>query len=265
MSAQSSADFDITPCAEALRRGDPDRFLAVMAAPAPARPLLFAVYAAALEIARAPWVTKEPMIAEMRLQWWHDALEEIAAQGIPRRHEIVTPLAAVLPPEAAQHFQIAIKARQWDIYKEAHADEAALLAYIEATSGAPIWAAMLALGAPQEAFKPAMAIARAGGLIRYFAALPALEEAGCIPLVDGRAEGIKDLASKAWSDFRGAKNLRRTVGPVISAPLLEAAMNAAALPAVIRAPMRVAHGAVGLSEARKRWRLMRLAGAKSWR
>ncbi|MFT6452587.1 MAG: phytoene synthase [Halocynthiibacter sp.] len=205
------------------------------------------------------------MIAEMRLQWWHDALDEIAAKGEVRRHEVVTPLAALLTPAAATHLQKSVAARQWDIYKEAHEDEPALLAYIEATSGAPIWAAMLALGAPQDAFAPAMAIARAGGLIRYFAALPALEEAERIPLVDGRTEAIKDLASKVWADFQGAKSLRRRLGPLISAPLLEPAMNAVALPALIHSPIRVAHGQIGISEARKRWRLMRLAATKSWR
>lgn len=265
MSALASEEIDITPCAEAVRRGDPDRFLATMAAPAAARPVLFAVYAASLEIARAPWVTKEPMIAEMRLQWWHDALDEIAAGGTVRRHEVVTPLAALLPAAAATHFQQSVQARQWDIYKEAHDDEAALLAYIEATSGAPLWAAMLALGAPQEAFEPAMAIARAGGLVRYFAALPALEEAERIPLVDGRADAIKDLASKAWADCQTANSLRRSIGSLASAPLLEPAMNAVALRSLIRAPNRVAQNQIGISEARKRWRLMRLAAAKSWR
>ena len=49
-----------------------------MAAPVEARRVLFPLYAFNVEVARAPWVTSEPMIGEMRLQWWRDALEEIA-------------------------------------------------------------------------------------------------------------------------------------------------------------------------------------------
>ncbi|MGR3618044.1 MAG: squalene/phytoene synthase family protein, partial [Roseovarius sp.] len=64
-------------CADLVRRGDPDRFLATMAAPPPARRILFPLYAFNLEVARAPWMVSEPMIAEMRLQFWRDVVEEM--------------------------------------------------------------------------------------------------------------------------------------------------------------------------------------------
>jgi phytoene/squalene synthetase len=73
--------MSLEACADLLRRGDPDRFLAAMAAPPAARRVLLPLYAFNLEVARAPQVTAEPMIAEMRLQWWRDALAEIAAGG----------------------------------------------------------------------------------------------------------------------------------------------------------------------------------------
>ena len=69
-------------CAALVERGDPDRFAAVMAAPVAARTRLWPLYAFNLEVARAPWVTKEPMIAEMRLQWWRD----VVAEPAPRAH-----------------------------------------------------------------------------------------------------------------------------------------------------------------------------------
>ncbi|MBT6544979.1 MAG: squalene/phytoene synthase family protein, partial [Rhodobacteraceae bacterium] len=69
---------DLNACAALVERGDPARFLAVMAAPVQAREVLFVLFAFNLEVARAPWVTQQPMIAEMRLQWWCDALDEIA-------------------------------------------------------------------------------------------------------------------------------------------------------------------------------------------
>ena len=69
--------MSLQACADLVQRGDPDRFAAAMAAPVAARKVLFPLYAFNLEVARAPWVTEEPMIAEMRLQWWRDALGEI--------------------------------------------------------------------------------------------------------------------------------------------------------------------------------------------
>ena len=82
--------MSLQACAEITRKGDPDRFLSAMAARPALREILFPIYAFNVEVSRAPWVTKEPMIAEMRLQWWRDALQEIAAGGTVRRHDAVT-------------------------------------------------------------------------------------------------------------------------------------------------------------------------------
>ena len=59
------SDADIAACAALVARGDPPRFRAAMAAPVAMRRLLFPLYAFNLEVARAPWVTQEPMIALM--------------------------------------------------------------------------------------------------------------------------------------------------------------------------------------------------------
>ena len=94
-------DDDVKACAALVQRADPDRFRATMAAPVSARSVLFPVYALNVEVARAPWVTQESMIAEMRLQWWRDALQQIAEGTAVRRHEVVTPLSRVLSPHLA--------------------------------------------------------------------------------------------------------------------------------------------------------------------
>ncbi len=99
-----------------------------MAAPAAARARLFPLYAFNLEVARAPWVTQEPMIAEMRLQWWRDTVEMLRGDGPARAHEVVGPLAEVVRgqglPLAVMDRLIA--ARRWDIYREPFEDQAAL-------------------------------------------------------------------------------------------------------------------------------------------
>ena len=78
----------LPPLAETLSRGDPDRFAALLAMPPAARDRLLPLYAFNLEIARAPWVTAEPVIAEMRLQWWRDTVAEIGEGRPPRAHEV---------------------------------------------------------------------------------------------------------------------------------------------------------------------------------
>ena len=85
-------DRDIVACADTGAPGRPGPVPRVMAAPVPARARLFPVYAFNIEVAR-PWVTSEPMIAEMRLQWWREVLDEIRGGGSVRRHEVATPLA----------------------------------------------------------------------------------------------------------------------------------------------------------------------------
>jgi hypothetical protein len=77
--------MSLQACAEMVARGDPDRFRAAMAAPLAARQMLFPLYAFNIEVSRAPWVTAEPIIAEMRLQFWRDVIEETRGrQKAPR-------------------------------------------------------------------------------------------------------------------------------------------------------------------------------------
>ena len=126
---------DIAACAEIVRRADPERFRAVMAAPVAARERLFPIYAFNVEVARAPWVTAEPLIAEMRLQWWRDALAEIAAGGPVRRHEVATPLAQAIRAGDVVLLDALVEARRWDIHRDPFADMQAFRAHIAATSG----------------------------------------------------------------------------------------------------------------------------------
>ena len=63
-------------CADTLREHDPDRFGICLLAPAEARAKLLTLYALNLELARAPLASNEPLIAEMRLQWWVERLED---------------------------------------------------------------------------------------------------------------------------------------------------------------------------------------------
>ena len=199
MSGALGFDADVTACAGLVERGDPDRFAAVMAAPAPQRPGLFVLYAFNLEVARAPWATQEPLIAEMRVQWWADVLAEIASGAGVRRHEVATPLSRLLDAEGARLLMPVVEARRRDAAREPMADVATLRAYLAETGGALLWAAARALGSAQEA--RARAAGTRSALANYLLAvpeflargvnpLPAMTEAEFAALLRGHLEGV---------------------------------------------------------------------------
>ena len=86
----------LSSCGELVRRGDPARFRAALFAPPVGREGLFALYAFNLELARVAPMVSEPMLGEIRLQWWRDSLDMIFEGGRVRRHEVVEPLSAVV-------------------------------------------------------------------------------------------------------------------------------------------------------------------------
>ena len=209
----------VDACAEMVRRGDPDRFLAVMAAPPAARARLFPLFAFNLEVARAPWVTQEPLIAEMRLQWWRDVVEN-AASGAARAHEVAGPLhelirTANLPLPVLDAL---IAARRWDIHSEPHDDVAALSDYLEATGAGLMWLAARALGAPDGAETAVRAYGWAAAAAGYLRAAPDLVARGRKPLPDGLEAA--SLARKGLAKLADARAVRNSVPGKAAAGLL---------------------------------------------
>ena len=255
-------DDDLIACADTLRRGDPDRFRAAMAAPVAARAVLFPIYAFNVEIARAPWLTGEAMIAEMRLQWWRDALAEIAAGGPVRRHEVVTPLSRVLDAQGAALLDRLIAARRWDIYKDAFEDAAHFDRYLTETSGHLMLAAARALG-PAEA-APVLDAGYAAGLANFLRAIPQLEAASRVPLVDGRAAAIADLAHGGLARLRRARAANGSVSRAAAPALLAAWQAGAVLRRAAKAPERVAQGALAPAPFRDRLTLMARSLSGRW-
>lgn len=243
-------DDDLIVCADAVQKGDPDRFQSVMAAPVSARPFLFALYAFNLELSRAPWASQESMIAEMRVQWWRDVGTEIAEQRPVRRHYVATPLGRMLPAAAASCIGAMAEARRWDIYKDPHEDEAAFDAYIDATAGGLMWMAAAGLGAADEAV--VRDFAYGAGVARYLAAIPDLEAQKRVPLLDGTEAGVRALASKARVRLRAARKRRADVSPEARPALFAGWQADGILAQAEKEPLRVAEGALGLSEFRKR-------------
>jgi phytoene/squalene synthetase len=248
----------VAACAALVERGDPDRFLAVMAAPPYARAQLFPLYAFNLEVARAPWVTDEPLIAEMRLQWWRDVVEN-AASGAARAHEVAGPLHDLirdfgLPVEVLDRL---IAARRWDIHREAHADMPALEDYLEDTGEGLMWLAARALGAPDTAEAAVRAFGWASAAATYLRAVPDLVARGRQPLPDGIAPDA--LARAGRERLQAARAGRKTI-PRAARPALLAGWQAAGLLRLAEAePDRVAAGELALSEFSRRGGLVRAA------
>ncbi len=250
----STFGADLVACAGLVERGDADRFLAAMAAPPAAREILFPLYAFNVEVARAPWVTQEPMIAEMRLQWWRDALAEIADGATVRRHEVVTPLDGVLSPEMARDLDELVAARRWDIYKDPFEDAAHFARYIDQTSGTLMWTAARLLGQTDE--NPVRDFAFAAGVASFLKAIPALERAGRIPLLDGTPEGVQALASEALQRLAAGRAQHGRITASARPALLPAWQAGRVLRQARAHPQRVADGMLGQSAARSRLSLM---------
>jgi NADH dehydrogenase [ubiquinone] 1 alpha subcomplex assembly factor 6 len=134
-------------CAGELRRGDRDRYLTAVLAPPETRRRLLALYAFNLELAKAAEVTSEPMLAEIRLTWWHEAVSEVYG-GKPRQHMVVRALVEAGLPEiiAEAELQHQIDVRLEDLQPERFDDLEQLAAFAADGAGRMVMTALACLG-----------------------------------------------------------------------------------------------------------------------
>src|ERR1700749_2563500 len=130
------ADDPFEACARTVRKYDPDRYFSALFAPADKRPFLFALYALNHELAHVGESIREPMIGEIRLQWWRETLEGARA-GNPRSHDIARAMAATFAAAdvPADLLDAIIDARSFDLNRGRFADDASRDEYVSATSG----------------------------------------------------------------------------------------------------------------------------------
>ena len=140
-------DSDIDYCLQQIRRLDRDRYLTVLAAPAPAAADLAVLAAFNLELALVHDSVSEPMLGQIRFQWWREAIEGIYA-GTPRRHAVVTALADLMSRRKLSrvHFERMIDARERELVDPPPTTLADLQSYAADTSGSLLSIAAEAAG-----------------------------------------------------------------------------------------------------------------------
>ena len=166
------------------RQGEPDRYLAALLAPLPARAGLLALAAFLSELQRVAWAVREPAMGMIRLQWWRDALQQ------PEGTRTGSPIADAVRKAARAHALPAnllndlIDVRLLDLEATALLDEAALQSYLWKSEGVAFLLAAHMLGARslRQGEEAATTGARAYGLARLLLALPLTLSRGRLPL-----------------------------------------------------------------------------------
>jgi phytoene synthase len=219
------------------RAGERDRYLSALLAPRAVRADLIALAAFAAEIARIPSLVEEPMMGEIRLQWWRDTVlpEGAGSSGHPvadaflttrRRHRLpALPVAQIIDAAGA------------GLRPEPHGDIADLHAHLLACEATQFELAARVLGIDVEAEAARRTIAAAGlatGLARTLVELPAV-------LAEGRMLLATREIAEAGASLDG---LRSGTVPPSLAVVLERL--------VAEARLHVSHTRVALAEASPR-------------
>ncbi|MBT7956390.1 MAG: squalene/phytoene synthase family protein [Rhodospirillaceae bacterium] len=140
------------------RKQDRDRFLCALFAPEEAREGLYTLLAFNAEIAKTREVVSEPLLGEIRLQWWRDALERIYSdpEGDFEDHAVLAGLANIIKHTklSRDNLDQLIDTRARDMIDEPPEDEAELRTYAVGTA-ATLNAAWLEILAPADGDQPA--------------------------------------------------------------------------------------------------------------
>lgn len=173
-SKMANTSVSLSRCGEIAREKDPDRFLVSMLAPADRRESLFALIAFNHEVAKTKDAVSEPMLGQIRLQWWREAIEE-CYDSQPRRHEVVQPLHQAIEQHALpkNRFIDIIDTRENDLEQAPFGTEDELLEYAEATGGGLAELSVSVLGGHNDAtLQAARNIGTAWALTGLMRALP---------------------------------------------------------------------------------------------
>ena len=127
----------------------PERALALAAAPVDRRAGLAALLALDERRGAILSTTREPLVGQMRLTWWHEALTSLGA-ATPPAEPVLAALAAEVLPHGVTDAALAAQVDGWEALLE-ELDEAAMQRFAEARGGGLFRAAAALLGAEDAA------------------------------------------------------------------------------------------------------------------
>ncbi|NUB16591.1 squalene/phytoene synthase family protein, partial [Azospirillum brasilense] len=253
----AKATPDLSYCGREVRKYDNDRFLTCLFAPAEHRESLFALYAFNLEIAKTREVVTEPVLGQMRLQFWRDGLDKIYEGGAVPKHAVMEPLAAAVREGGLSRplFDRLIDAREADLDDTPPANLSCLVNYAEVTGAPLVQLALEILGAKgaeaMEAGRQAGIGYALAGIVR---AVPfhARQHRQLLPADRMAAHGakqgdlfelrstpelrpvVREVAQAARDHLAKARTLRRSVPRAALAALLPAVLAGLHLDALAR-------------------------------
>lgn len=225
----------------AVRRYDRDRFVTALFAPAGPREDLFTLYAFNTEIARIRETVSEPMLGQIRLQWWRDTMDCLC-RGDATHHPLGDELSQLIRRQSLPRplFDRLIEARELDMQDAPAETLSQLRLYVEDSSAGLSALAALVLGgddAPTQ--EAARHVGQAWGLLGLLRAhaftikvrrlyLPVKEKrldveevlAGANPA--GLAELAEQIAGIAAGHLASARKLRGQVSRAALPALLPA-------------------------------------------
>lgn len=246
-------------CITQVRTFDRDRYVCALAARGEGLRTLLTLLAFNLEIARTRELVREPVLGEIRLQWWREGLTEAFA-GRPREHPVIGEIAAISRRLSEPRLQALVDARVRDLDDAPFADLPALEDYLRATAGELARTAVLAIAPGDEAASDAsLQVGLAWGLVGTIRAVPfhAAQQRVLLPMDRLQAMGIspqyvlgagpaiglrpvlEELADRAADLLRQARRVRREVTREALPVLLAATLADAYLARLSRIGFRV--------------------------
>ena len=193
------------PIDAAVRAGDRTAWLAALFAPASVRPALHALSAYRLELRRIVETARDPLAAEIRLQWWRDAIrDEGYGEGA-----VAVPLVEALRAGMDRYGWPAdtlcamSESHIHDLYADPFADFDAFDGYAGEAFGAPVQLAAIALAVDALGVADGHAAARTAATAAGWAGVAVAAADAVIGAAERFRRGRTHVPSDVWAVATG--------------------------------------------------------------
>jgi 15-cis-phytoene synthase len=271
--------------AQLVKSRDRERYWSALFAPEPHRPALLALYAFDAELSHIAGVVREPMVGQIRLQWWRDAIE-LAAPGTKTGNPVADALAAAILEHNLPKARLigVVDGRIPEVLGDPPADMQALRLSLRERDGAIFELAALILGDSSEAAKKGAEHAGlAWGLTQRLRTIPLQASRRRLLLPPSYFEGrgadlaalyagdatpaigaaLADLRGEANRALRGFRELVPELNPNAWPAFLPLALVKPYLKAMAVSPLDPLQNVVTVNPVRRFWRIWRAARGRA--